>query len=66
MLFVNCGSVGKPKDGDPRGGFAVLQPHAHHVRARIERFAYDAGAVAREVAASGLPTEYADKLVTGG
>jgi predicted phosphodiesterase len=22
-LFVNCGSVGKPKDGDSRGGFAV-------------------------------------------
>jgi putative phosphoesterase len=20
VLFVNCGSVGKPKDGDPRGG----------------------------------------------
>ena len=24
VLFVNCGSVGKPKDGDPRAGFAVL------------------------------------------
>ena len=66
VLFVNCGSVGKPKDADPRGGFAVLQPDGHHVRARIERFPYDAVAVAREVSASGLPTEYADKLVTGG
>ena len=25
VLFVNCGSVGKPKDGDPRGAFAVLR-----------------------------------------
>ena len=66
VLFVNCGSVGKPKDADPRGGFAVLQPDGHHVRARIERFPYDAVAVARAVSASGLPTEYADKLVTGG
>ena len=24
VLFVNCGSVGKPKDGDPRGAFTVL------------------------------------------
>src|SRR5918997_3223825 len=24
VRFVNCGSVGKPKDGDPRGAFAVL------------------------------------------
>ena len=26
VLFVNCGSVGKPKDGDPRGAFALLAP----------------------------------------
>ena len=26
VLSANCGSVGKPKDGDPRGAFAVLQP----------------------------------------
>jgi len=25
VLFVNCGSVGKPKDGDPRGAFAILR-----------------------------------------
>jgi putative phosphoesterase len=63
VLFVNCGSVGKPKDGDPRGGFAVLEPDGAGVAARIERFDYDVDAVAREVAASGLPAEYADKLV---
>ena len=28
VLFVNCGSVGKPKDGDPRGAFALLPPPA--------------------------------------
>ena len=25
VLFVNCGSVGKPKDGDPRAAFAILR-----------------------------------------
>jgi putative phosphoesterase len=25
VLFVNCGAVGKPKDGDPRVAFAVLE-----------------------------------------
>ncbi len=65
VLFVNCGSVGKPKDGDPRGAFAVLDLDAQGaVRARIERVAYDAESVAREVAAAGLPAEYAEKLVT--
>jgi len=63
VLFVNCGSVGKPKDGDPRAAFAVLDPDGDRLAARIERVAYDAGAVAREVAAAGLPTEYAEKLV---
>jgi putative phosphoesterase len=66
VLFVNCGSVGKPKDGDPRAAFAVLEADAGgRVRARIERVVYDAAAVAREVAAAGLPLEFADKLVLG-
>jgi putative phosphoesterase len=64
VLFVNCGSVGKPKDGDPRGAFAVLELDERGVlSARIERVAYDAEAVAREVAAVGLPAEYAEKLL---
>jgi putative phosphoesterase len=63
VLFVNCGSVGKPKDGDPRGAFAVLEAEGDRVRVRIERVEYDAAAVARQVAAVGLPSEFADKLL---
>jgi putative phosphoesterase len=63
VLFVNCGSVGKPKDGDPRGAFAVLDDVGGEVHVTIERVAYDAGAVAAEVRAAGLPGEYADKLL---
>jgi putative phosphoesterase len=63
VLFVNCGSVGKPKDGDPRGAFAVLRAAGDGVDVTIERVAYDAEAVARGVAAVGLPAEFADKLV---
>ena len=63
VLFVNCGSVGKPKDGDPRASFALLGPGNRHPEVTIERVQYDAEAVAREVAAAGLPEEYADKLV---
>ncbi len=63
VLFVNCGSVGKPKDGDPRGAFAILTPAARGVEVTIERVSYDAAAVAREVAAAGLPEEFAAKLV---
>jgi diadenosine tetraphosphatase ApaH/serine/threonine PP2A family protein phosphatase len=63
VRFVNCGSVGKPKDGDPRAAFAVLEGGQDALNVRIERVAYDAHAVAREVAAAGLPHEYAEKLV---
>jgi putative phosphoesterase len=63
VLFVNCGSVGKPKDGDSRAAFATLEASGTGVLASIERVPYDAEAVAREVAAAGLPGEYAEKLV---
>jgi putative phosphoesterase len=63
VLFVNCGSVGKPKDGDPRGSFAILRSAAESVEVTIERVAYDAEAVARQVAEAGLPAEYGEKLV---
>ena len=64
VLFVNCGSVGKPKDGDPRGAFAILTATADGVEASIERVAYDAHAVATEVREAGLPGEFAEKLLT--
>ena len=63
VLFVNCGSVGKPKDGDPRASFALLGADDGRVTARIERVEYDAAGVAREVERAGLPAEYAEKLV---
>jgi len=63
VLFVNCDSVGKPKDGDPRGAFAILELVGGRVVASIERAPYDAEPVAREVEAVGLPSEFATKLV---
>jgi hypothetical protein len=53
-----CGS-----DGNPRAAFALLEADGDGVRVSIESVAYDAAAVAREVATAGLPTEYAEKLV---
>jgi putative phosphoesterase len=63
VLFVNCGSVGKPKDGDPRAAFGVLDGTGRDLRAGIERVEYDIEPVAREVTAAGLPAEYGDKLL---
>jgi diadenosine tetraphosphatase ApaH/serine/threonine PP2A family protein phosphatase len=63
VLFVNCGSGGKPKDGDPRAAFALLELDEDRVVADIERVEYDAEAVARQLAPAGLPGEYAEKLL---
>jgi putative phosphoesterase len=63
VRFVNCGSVGKPKDGDPRGAFAVLRPADGDVQVTIARVSYDAEKVAAEVRRAGLPDEYAEKLL---
>ena len=63
VQFVNCGSVGKPKDGDPRGAFAVLERDGAGISARIERVEYDVEAVAREIDSAGLPAEYGHKLL---
>ena len=66
VLFVNCGSVGKPKDGDPRGAFAILQAAGDGIDVTIERVAYDTEAVAAAVRTAGLPGEFADALVAAG
>jgi putative phosphoesterase len=64
VLFVNCGSVGKPKDGDARAAYGLLElDEVGGLHADVRRVSYDADAVARDVTAAGLPGEYADKLV---
>jgi putative phosphoesterase len=63
VLFVNCGSVGKPKDGDPRAAFALFWFTDGQLDVSIERVPYDAESVAAEVRRAGLPDEFADRLV---
>jgi putative phosphoesterase len=63
VLFVNCGSVGKPKDADPRVGFVDLSSSSGGIDAEIVRVAYDAESVAAEMRDVGLPGELADGLV---
>ncbi|MDP9363675.1 MAG: metallophosphatase family protein [Chloroflexota bacterium] len=68
VLFVNAGSAGKPKDGDPRAAWACLDLAAGLPPAvAIERVPYDVGAMAAAIrAAAGLPNHFARDLETGG
>jgi putative phosphoesterase len=58
--FVNVGSAGKPKDGDPRACWALLDTTSGSVEFR--RTAYDVDAAARAIEASELPDEFAAQL----
>ena len=65
VWFVNAGSVGKPKDGDPRACYLLLDPAAASP-ATFVRVEYDAAAAAAAIRDGGLPPEFARDGETGG
>ena len=61
-LFVNDGSAGKPKDGDPRACWALIETTPAEVRVDLRRVEYEVEAAALAIEASDLPDEFADQL----
>jgi predicted phosphodiesterase len=64
--FVNVGSVGRPKDGDWRAGYVVLEVGEGPVSVEFRRVEYDVEATMAGIQATELPHELADHLRTGG
>jgi putative phosphoesterase len=64
-VFINAGSVGKPKDGDPRACAATVDITEAEVKAEFIRVPYDVEKVAAAISASGLPPYFADRLRRG-
>jgi diadenosine tetraphosphatase ApaH/serine/threonine PP2A family protein phosphatase len=64
--FVNTGSVGRPKDGDWRAGYVLLDVGAGPVQVEFVRVEYDVHRAARGILESELPDALADHLRTGG
>lgn len=62
---VNAGSVGKPKDGDPRAGYVVLSADRRALQVEFFRVEYDIAAAARAIEASDMPDEFAKMLRAG-
>lgn len=60
---VNPGSVGQPRDGDPRAAYAVADLEQGAVR--LHRVSYDVSAVATAIRAAGLPERTATRLTEG-
>ncbi len=61
--LLNPGSVGQPRDGDPRASFAVIDADAKRVVFR--RVAYDIAAAQQKIRQAGLPQFLADRLAIG-
>jgi predicted phosphodiesterase len=66
---VNAGSVGKPKDGDPRAGYVVLRAQDGELEVEFRRVPYDveraAGAIEATKMPGGMPHAFAEMLRTG-
>ena len=69
---INIGSVGKPKDGNPKGCYVVLTINADSsttnkeaVKVEFVRFDYDIEKAAKAIEEGPLPNEYAGMLRKG-
>ena len=61
--LVNVGSVGQPRDGDPRAGYGLLDTDARELR--LTRIPYPAEEAQRKIIAAGLPASLANRLALG-
>ena len=64
--FVNTGSVGRPKDGDPRAGYVVLTLGPGEPNVEFIRVKYDVTKAAEAIRTTDLPADFADFLEAGG
>lgn len=61
--FINTGSVGQPRDGDPRAAYCIYDTEKNVVEQR--RLRYDLPTAQRKIIQAGLPRLLADRLELG-
>lgn len=61
--FVNTGSVGQPRDGDPRASYVIYDPAARRIDLR--RVEYDIATTQQKILEAGLPERLARRLEHG-
>lgn len=66
IRFVNTGSVGRPKDGDWRAGYVLLEVKDGASTVEFVRVEYDLERAMQGIRASDLPDDFAEHLRTGG
>jgi len=61
--LINVGSVGQPRDGDPRAAFGIFDSEA--LSLRLRRVEYSVQAAQRRILNAGLPASLANRLGIG-
>jgi predicted phosphodiesterase len=61
--FINVGSVGQPRDRDPRASYVIYNSSDHSLEFR--RITYDIALAQQKIIAAGLPRQLADRLALG-
>jgi putative phosphoesterase len=64
-VFINAGSVGKPKDGDPRACITLMEITGGDVETEFIRAPYDVEKTAAAIIESGMPSYFAENLREG-
>jgi diadenosine tetraphosphatase ApaH/serine/threonine PP2A family protein phosphatase len=63
QYLVNVGSIGQPRDGDPRAGYGILDDEARQLR--LFRVRYAVEKAQQKIMAAGLPASLANRLALG-
>ena len=62
-VLINVGSVGQPRDGNPKACYVLFAPEARTVQFR--RVAYDIASAKDKILKAGLPERLANRLLKG-
>jgi diadenosine tetraphosphatase ApaH/serine/threonine PP2A family protein phosphatase len=63
QYLINAGSIGQPRDGDPRAAYGVLDDEAREMR--LFRVPYAVESAQQKIIAAGLPASLANRLTFG-
>ena len=61
--IINCGSIGQPRDGDPRAGYCILDTRDRRVE--FHRVVYDHQKTSDKIRRAGLPEFLGKRLAMG-
>ncbi|MFO8143097.1 MAG: metallophosphoesterase, partial [Dehalococcoidales bacterium] len=62
-MIINPGSVGQPRDGDPRAGYAILDDRVNMLR--LYRVPYDISLTQAKMVKQNLPMKLVSRLSRG-